>query len=263
MIVDGRAIATAVFNRLQADIANLSRNPRLTVFTCAPNKATQKYLSLKKRKANDLGIVMEVVEFPATVSTGDVIERIKSYTNDTDGIVVQLPFPSHINREELLANLPASLDIDKLNYDGSDDTILPPVVGAIAEISHTYQVEWANKNVVVIGKGLLVGKPACLWAKNQGAKVVVIEKNTEDADQLIKSADIIISGAGVAGLITPEKITEGVVIFDAGTSEDGGELKGDADPDCALKASLFTPVPGGIGPITIAMLLSNLVKSSK
>jgi len=136
---------------------------------------------------------------------------------------------------------------------------LPPVVGAIKELSKRQHVVFAGAKVVVVGEGRLVGKPAALWAKKQGAQVKVIHRNTERPEEILKTADIIISGAGDPGIIKPEMIKEGVVIFDAGTSEEGGVLKGDANPACADKATLFTPVPGGIGPITVAVLLRNLV----
>jgi len=164
--------------------------------------------------------------------------------------------------EALLSAILKELDIDNINYEGEETDILPPVVGAIAEIAQRHDVDFAGKNVVVIGRGRLVGKPATLWAKSQGAVVTVIDKDTEDADSIMREADIIISGAGVPSLITPDKIKDGVIIFDAGTSEEGGELKGDADQACASKCSLFTPVPGGVGPITIAILLRNLVTLS-
>ena len=119
------------------------------------------------------------------------------------------------------------------------------------------------EKVVVVGHGRLVGEPAALWAKGQGATVTVVTKETSNSEQIIAAADVLILGAGQPNIITPEAIKPGVVIFDAGTSEDNGELKGDAHPDCAEVASLFTPVPGGIGPITVSMLLKNVVKAAE
>ncbi len=179
-----------------------------------------------------------------------------------DGIIVQLPFPSHIDVDALFKKIPPHLDTDMINYNGSGE-VLPPVIAAVKEIAGRHNVEFAGKQVVVVGQGRLVGKPAAIWAEAQGAFVTVIDKDTENAEEILRTADIIISGAGSPGLITPDKIKEGAIIFDAGTSEEGGMLKGDADPECASKCALFTPVPGGIGPITIAALLRNLVIMSK
>jgi methylenetetrahydrofolate dehydrogenase (NADP+)/methenyltetrahydrofolate cyclohydrolase len=122
-----------------------------------------------------------------------------------------------------------------------------------------HEVFFPMQRVVIAGKGRLVGAPAEVWAKKQGAAVQVITRDTQDNERAIQDAQILILGAGSPWFVTPDMVRDDVIIFDAGTSEDSGELKGDAHPDCAKKASLFTPVPGGIGPITIAILLRNLV----
>jgi len=204
-----------------------------------------------------------VIELDTDISTEKAVEAVRSSGASADGVIVQLPFPPQVDAEVLLSAIPKELDIDNINYAGEETEVLPPVVGAVAEIAKRHNVDFAGKNVVVIGRGRLVGKPAALWAEAQGAAVTVIDKNTPNADSIIHEADIIISGAGHPGLVTHGKIKDGVIIFDAGTSEDGGELRGDADSACASKCSLFTPVPGGIGPITIAILLRNLVELAK
>ena len=178
---------------------------------------------------------------------------------------MQLALPEHIDTKAILDAVPVEKDIDVLSsksrerFEKGELDITPPVVGAIKEIVEREQVEFGGKNVVVVGKGSLVGGPAALWFKNKGANVTVVDQDTNNITEVTQNADIIVSGAGVPGLITPDMIKEGMVLLDAGTSEQGGKLKGDADPACAEKASIFTPVPGGIGPITIATLLQNLV----
>jgi len=259
MIVDGRAIAEDIYHGIKNSLTHLDFVPHLTVFTCAPNFETKKYLSLKRRKAMDIGLGINIIEFPENVTNDEIIQSVVHSQMQTDGIIIQLPFPPHIDIEAVLNCIPASLDVDAVHFDGTNEEILPPVIGAIKEISRRHDVLWAASNVVVIGEGKLVGKPAAIWASKKGAQVYVITKETENPEAYLKKAHIIISGAGVPGLITPDKICEQVIIFDAGTSEAGGVLKGDADPECAQKASLFTPVPRGIGPITIAVLLKNLV----
>jgi methylenetetrahydrofolate dehydrogenase (NADP+)/methenyltetrahydrofolate cyclohydrolase len=141
---------------------------------------------------------------------------------------------------------------------------MSPVVGAIDTICREYDLLLAAQQVVVVGDGRLVGKPAKVWAQRQGAHVASITKETssDEARAVVAHADVLILGAGQANLVQPEMIKSGVIIFDAGTSEDGGELRGDADPACAGKASLATPVPGGIGPLTVACLFRNVVELS-
>jgi len=259
MIVDGKKIAAEILADVKNKISTLPRAPRLTVFTCAPNFETQKFLALKQKRAEEVGIEVKVVELDPRILTALVIQTIHETVPVTDGIVVQLPFPPSIDIASVLASVPASHDVDALTYDGADTAVLPPVVGAIDAIATHYQVAWTGAQVVVVGQGRLVGAPAALYATSQGAQVTVLEKDTADYEQTIKEADILILGAGVPGLVTASMLKPGVVIFDAGTSEEGGLLVGDADISVANIASLTTPVPGGIGPITIAILLRNLV----
>lgn len=259
MLVDGKIIASEIYSDLKQELENKGAHPCLTVFTSAPNAETRKFLELKKKRASEIGVDVFLFELDSEVSTEEAIRAIKGCVDTADGVVVQLPFPPQVDAELLLAAVPKELDVDALHYHGEDTDILPPVIGAIAEISNRHQVEFRDKKVTVVGQGRLVGQPAVLWAQSQGAIISIVDKDTKDADSVIKEADIVISGAGVPGLIKPEVIKDGVIIFDAGTSEAGGQLRGDADPECARKASLFTPVPGGIGPITIAILLRNLV----
>jgi len=262
MIVDGRAIAKEIYREVANEITHLDVRPHLTVFTCAPNFETQKYLTLKMRKAREVGISINVIEFPEDITTADVITSIMHACMQTDGVIVQLPFPPNIAIDEVLPMIPASCDVDVVNYDGTQ-AILPPVVGAISEIAARYDVLLTAQKVAIIGQGRLVGKPAALWARRLGAQVSVVTRETGDLEEAIKSANILILGAGQAHLVTEAMVNQNVIIFDAGTSEDAGELKGDAHPDCARKASLMTPVPGGIGPITVAILLRNLVRLAR
>ncbi len=263
MIVDGKALAARMYEEVKTEVAKMSKTPHLAVLTCAPNFETQKYLELKKKKATEVGIVLNVIELLADAKTEEAVATVRRAVEDCDGIIVQLPLPSSINTDEVLAEIPKNKDTDAMHYEGEETEILPPVVGAIKVIAEEHSVNFSGKKVAVVGAGKLVGKPAALWAAGQGANVITLTKETENNDKVLQQADIIISGAGVSGLLKPENLKEGVVIFDGGTSEEGGELRGDALPECATKASLFTPVPGGIGPLTVAVLLKNVMLETK
>lgn len=262
MIIDGRKIAADIYRELHNTITHMDVAPHLTVFTCAPNFETQRYLQLKKRKASEVGIGVNIIELPETLTTEEVAQSVLHARMQTDGIIVQLPLPAHIDTDAVLAAIPPSYDVDGMHYDGTASVCMSPVVAAISEIAARRDVLLASQKVVILGHGKLVGAPAALWARSQGARVTILTKESSNVEEEIAQADILILGAGSPGFVRPEMIREGVVIFDAGTSEEGGELVGDAHPDCAQKASLFTPVPGGIGPITIAMLLRNVVNSA-
>jgi methylenetetrahydrofolate dehydrogenase (NADP+)/methenyltetrahydrofolate cyclohydrolase len=242
---------------LKGEVTRLSRPPRLAVITCAPNFETSKFLNIKMRKAREVGIGLSVIELPYDTTTEDSVATIMKAAESSDGIVVQLPFPAHVDPSALIDAIPKTHDVDAFNLE--DGEILPPVVGAMKEILSLRGVEVKGKRVTVIGRGKLVGAPAAAWFLKEGADVTVVTEANGDISQAVKEADILVLGVGKAGLITPDMVQEGVVILDAGTSESAGELKGDADPLCAEKASLFTPVPGGVGPITVAVLLRNLV----
>lgn len=263
MIVDGKKIAAEMFAALANAVTHTSHAPHLTVVTCAPGFATKKYLGIKVRKARQVGITITVIELPETVTTSEVVAVITRAAMQTDGIIVQLPLPAHIATDVVCAAIPPPLDVDGVHYAKTGNGFLPPVVGAIAEIAARYDVLLAAQRVAVLGHGRLVGKPAAVWAENQGATVTVLTKDSPNQAAVLANATILILGAGVPGLVQPEMIKDGVVIFDAATAEDHGELRGDADPACAAKTSLFTPVPGGIGPITVAVLLQNLVMAAK
>lgn len=259
MIIDGNAIARDIYAELTERIRENGYRPHLTVFTCAPNFETQKFLALKRKRAGEVGIAVNVIEFGESVTTEEVLLTFTALGAHTDGIIVQLPFPSQVRIDEILARIPGTLDVDAVNYDGSSETILPPVVGAIHEILTREQLDIEGKEVVVVGNGRLVGKPAAHYAVRRGARVTVLTKDSKNIYDAIARAEVLICGAGNPHMITPAHIQEGVLIFDAGTSESGGVLAGDVDPLCSEKAALFTPVPGGIGPITVAVLLRNLV----
>lgn len=258
MIVDGKALAAEILESVKTEVALTNQTYTMTAITCAPNFETQKYLEMKKRRAALVGISLNVVELPSDATTDQTIECIKVVADKSDGVVVQLPLPDHVDKDAVLQAIPVAKDPDGFSYGEKRDRLLPPVVGAIDEISTAYNIEWKNKKVVILGKGKLVGAPAARYARKRGARVRVYDKTNLDQSSL-KTADIIVSGIGQPAFLTADMLSPGVVVFDAGTSEDGGVLVGDAHPDVATVAALVTPVPGGIGPITIAYLLKNLV----
>lgn len=268
MIVDGKNIARELLDEVAVEIAEITRareQPKLTVFTCAPNFATKKFLGIKERTAKRVGVLLEVCELDPESTTEDIVEHIQNAAATTDGIIVQLPFPQHVDVEAVLGAIPATHDIDVIGGEAerlfaqNESPVLPPVVGAIAEIVKRHEVSLHDTHALVVGRGRLVGAPAATWLSAQGAHVDVLDKKTTNLSEHVREADVLVLGAGQSRMITKEMLKDGVMLFDAGTSEDAGELVGDADPACAEKAALFTPVPGGIGPITIAIIFKNLL----
>lgn len=254
MIVDGRKIAREILARTKARTEKLGRRPNVLAYVSPEEtSATRSYMKIKARSAEDAGC-----DFEET--------RSLTFSDRADAIIVQLPLPSDISTEDVLNSIPLRQDADVLSQaartkfeNGDTDALAPPVVGAVREIFMRGDIEVKGKYAVVIGNGWLVGNPCAVWLKQQGAEVTVITLESGNLRSALLDADIIISGAGVPGLIQPSFIKSGVVLIDAGTSESNGIIAGDADPACADKCSIFTPVPGGVGPIAVAVLFENVV----
>jgi methylenetetrahydrofolate dehydrogenase (NADP+)/methenyltetrahydrofolate cyclohydrolase len=254
MIIDGKAVAEHMYRTVAKEVALLSRVPVLAAITCAPNFETKKYLELKKRKAREVGISLRVIELPETATTDEAVACIEAVLPAVDGVVVQLPFPAHIDRETLLAVVPVDKDPDGFSYGRLPGACVPPVPLAISVIAEAYNITL---------KGRLVGKPTAQFLRELGAAVSVVTEDTVQANVLLAAAEIIVSGIGKPHFITPDMVATYAAVFDAGTSEDGGLMVGDVHPDVAGKVAYITPVPGGIGPVTVAALLQNLVTLAK
>ncbi len=219
------------------------RGKKLGIVVGVQEAATDSFVKIKTRVAERLGV--EVVR-------GELADLVQS----CDGIIVQLPHP---NADELIAAIPSEKDLDAIS---PKPLVHTPVAGAISEVLVRGNVSALGKTAVVVGKGRLVGAPAAELLKELGAHVTVITQS-EGSLSALKDADIVVLGAGEPGLVKPDMLKEGVVLIDAGTSEAAGKLAGDADPACAEVASIFTPVPGGIGPIAVAMIFKNLFQLAK
>lgn len=264
MIVDGRNIAKEILAHAKVRAGHLSHPPRVLAFVANETPATKSYLSIKAKRAADAGCMLEVQQFPESVTTKELRSAIVK--SDADAIIVQLPLPEEVETKIVCDSIPMEKDADVLSSAarekferGESGALLPPVVEAMREIFALYDVEPRGKKAAVIGKGWLVGNPAAIWLRQKGADVSVLTSKSGDLSAALRAADIVVSGAGSPHLITPDMLKEGVVFIDAGTSESGGEVVGDADPSCAAKCSLFTPVPGGVGPIAVACLFENAV----
>ncbi len=271
MRIDGKWIRDKIKAELRDEFASFTEAPHLAVISVGENPVIRGFVNIKKRFAEEVGVVFKEDIFSADVTYSQLQKRIEELNNNTrvTGIIVQLPLPAHLDTDKILNLISATKDVDVLSananslFISAESFILPPVVGAIKEICLEADVEIQGLKVLIIGHGRLVGAPAAVWFKQQGGEVIVIDGPVPNLSDFTREADIIISGAGVAGLIKLEMLKPGVVLIDAGTSEDGGVIVGDADPSCEKVASVFTPVPGGVGPVTVAMIFENLLTIHK
>lgn len=264
MIVDGRQLAREVLEHARTRAARLSHPPTVLAFVANETAATKSYLSIKKRRAAEAGCVLTVVYFPETVTTEELCAAVGAA--DADAVLVQLPLPASIDTQRVCDAIRVEKDADVLSTlsraafaEGSPEALLPPVVSAVQKILAQTSVTVRGAQVTVVGEGFLVGKPVATWFRQKGAHVQVATSKTANLEELLRSADIVVSGAGVPNLITPHLLRDGVVLIDAGTAESSGKIVGDATEDCAEKAAVFTPVPGGVGPLAVACLFENAV----
>ena len=252
MIISGRDIAERIYARL---CENSSQSLKLGILISGSDAVTDSFVRTKSKAAEKLGVEVVRSVISETSSTEEALDALATLARDCDGLIVQLPFPKSIDIEKVLAAIPPEKDVDGIS---ASPKVFPPVAEAAREILAYAQVDARGKKAVVVGSGRLVGKPSAQMLRESGAEVTVVTHG--QSLEPLKSADVIILGAGEPGLVTPEHIKEGVVLIDAGTSESSGKIMGDADPSCAEKAAFFTPVPGGVGPIAVAMIFKNLFK---
>lgn len=268
MIVDGKKLAAKIAGELRAEAAKLSHPPRLAIVLVGDDAPSKKFVERKRAFGEAIGVTVQVHEFSADVAEETLIREVQALAadKDNDGIIVQLPLPPRIDTQRILDLVPSDKDPDLLSsvsvqdFAAGKNKILPPVVGAIDAIFREYGVTPRDKRAAVVGRGRLVGEPAALWLAREGANVSVITRQTAGPKDILRSADIIVSGVGRPGMIKADMIKEGVVVIDAGTASEGGALRGDVDfGSVAPKAALITPVPGGVGPLTVACVFKNLI----
>lgn len=257
MIVDGRVLAQTILDDIRATVLRLSAEPSFLAITVAPSAATESYLKMKRRQASAVGIRMEVKACEHATSD-ELIALLRGATHDA--VIVQLPLPDTIDTPKVLNAIPLEKDADVLGaVTREKNSLVHPVAAAIKEILQKGSIDPRGKRATVVGNGWLVGAPAAAWLTSVGALVTSVTLEHGDLKEALRTAEIIVSGAGSAGLIAKEDITPGAAVIDIGTSELGGSIVGDVQSDVQEVAGLFTPVPGGVGPLTVAFLLQNVV----
>lgn len=266
MIIDGKAIAADIREKLTQRVKDFPVPPTLAIIVVGVDPVIESFVRIKKKIGESLGVSVLEYRFPASVEEGELLSAVRKLggNKSIDGIIVQLPLPPFISTDTILSAVPKEKDVDVLAtasvaaFRRGDGVILPPIAGAIQEILERSGVAVHGKEVLILGRGRLVGVPAELLFRHNGAHVTMVGRGVAQLPELIREADIVVCGTGQPGLLRPEMLKQGAVVIDAGTSEAGGKIVGDADPRCAEVASIFTPVPGGIGPIAVALIFKNL-----
>lgn len=263
MILDGRKVAGKIYESLKKEIEGLKAEgvqPFLVVILVGEDPASVLYVKKKEEKAQSLGIGFQLYHFLTIASQTNLENLIEELNQNVNihGIIVQLPLPSNFETEKVLKLINPQKDIDGLN-----GGMPPPTAAAIMEILDHYNINLEGQKVVIIGRGKLVGEPLEKILKAQNINLTVCDSKTADLKAITLSADIIISGAGVPGLLTADMVTEKTVVIDAGTAESSGKLAGDVEKSVYGKVGAYSPVPGGVGPVTVAELYKNLIDAAK
>jgi len=271
-IIDGRKLRDEILTSLKEEVVSLYFEPIFCDVLVGEDLASTQYVRMKKRTAESIGISFHDATFSSTISTNELVEEIKILNKMPNmcGIIIQLPLPESLDKKKILDAIDPSLDVDCLGeerskefYDGKIDLGLPAPL-ACMKILDSLHLDLKDKKILVLGQGQLVGKPVTFLFKLRGLNVEVATSKTENKEALIKEADVIISGMGNGKYITGDMVKSGVVIIDAGTSEENGAIVGDVDLDSVKDvASFISPVPGGVGPVAVAMLLKNVVNVAK
>ena len=277
-ILDGKYTSSVILQDLKTEIQRYlqegKRTPRIDILLVGDDYASQMYVNMKEKKALDLGILVNIHTFDKEISQAQLIKLIKELNNENevDGIMVQLPMPEHINESEVLESILPSKDVDGLTSTNlgklfkNDSSAIPPATAkGVIKLLDNYDVQIEGKRAVVIGRGDISGLPIAAMLQNRNATVTICHSHTQELKDICKDADILVSSIGRAEYINSEYVKNGSVVIDVGTNRNSeGKLVGDVDFNSVKDiAGYITPVPGGVGPMTIACLFDNLIEMYK
>lgn len=275
--IDGKAFSQVILEKIREEHNQLKekygKQAGLAVVIVGNNPASQVYVRNKMKACENVGFYSENIELDENISEKELLQEIdKLNKNDRiNGILVQLPLPSHINELKIIDSISPEKDVDGFHVANIGKMVIGDETGFISctpygimQLLEEYKIEIAGKDAVIIGRSNIVGKPMALMLIQKGATVQVCNSRTKDLRKKLNDADIIIVAAGVPKLLKKEDVKEGAVVIDVGINRVDGKICGDVDyEEVAERASYITPVPGGVGPMTIASLIKNTFKSYK
>ena len=268
-ILDGKKLSEKILKNLEKEIKIKRLKLKLAVVLVGNDLGSQVYVRKKQEACEDIGIDFELFKYSSKISKSKLKEEIKKITENSanSGVIIQLPLPKGFDSQEFLNLISSKKDVDVLSeisigkfYVGTLP-ISSPTTKGIRYLLKEYKISVRRKNIVLVGAGRLVGRPLTLWLLKEKATISIVDEYTKNISYFTKKADIIISGVGKPHLITANMVKSGVAIIDVGTFRRKGKLVGDVEFEgVSKKASYITPVIGGVGPMTVACLLENLVK---
>ena len=272
MIIDGKQVAAEVRERVAAEVAGLGFKPGLATVLVGDDPASQVYVRNKRRQTEEAGMESFHHDLPADVTQDEVADLLRSLNDDpaVNGILLQLPVPPQIDQDEMLALIDPLKDVDGLTAVNAGllmqgrEGLVPCTPAGVMELLRVAGVELRGAEAVVVGRSILVGKPLAQLLLAEDATVTHCHSRTRDLAEVCRRADVLIAAVGVPQLVNGEMVKEGAVVIDVGINRTEDGLVGDVDFESVEhKAAAITPVPGGVGPMTIAMLLANTLKAAR
>ncbi len=275
-LIDGKAISAATRLDIKAQVDALKAKgvtPGLAVIIVGDDPASRVYVNNKKKACAELGIMSEEYALPAETTEAELIELIETLNarGDIDGILCQLPLPKHLDEKTVINTISPDKDVDAFHPVNvgkimiGDYSFLPCTPAGVMELLKRSDIDVCGKNCVVIGRSNIVGKPQAMLLLHANATVTICHSRTENLAEICRQADVIVAAVGKAYFVTADMVKEGAVVIDVGMNRNSdGKLCGDVDFDAvSKKASAITPVPGGVGPMTITMLMKNTLTAAK
>ena len=268
-IIDGRKIASEIIANLKSEVDALPFQPVFCDILVGEDAVSAQYVNLKAKKAREAGMDFLNANFKAEISTEELMGEIKKLNSipKMSGLIVQLPLPAALDRRKILDSIDSVIDVDCMGSQRSEEfyagnlEIVPPTAAAVMAMLDSLSLNLGNLRIVIIGKGELVGKPVRFLLEQKGLKVSVVDRGTQNPQEVMRAADVIISATGRPKLVKGGMVKRGCIIIDAGTAEDKGQIVGDVDLESVQSVEGFvSPVPGGVGPVTVACLLRNVLK---
>lgn len=274
--IDGKAVSAKVRSEVAAETAQLKEKgivPGLAVIIVGDDPASRVYVNNKKKACAEVGFYSEELALPADTTQEQLLAHIAelSARDDIDGILCQLPLPKGLDEHAVIAAIPPEKDVDAFHVENTghimvgDFSFLPCTPAGVIELLDSYDVSIEGKECVVIGRSNIVGKPMAMLLLHRGGTVTICHSRTRDLAEVTRRADILVSAVGRAGFVTEDMVKEGAVVIDVGINRNAdGKLCGDVDFDAVEpKCEAITPVPGGVGPMTIAILMKNTLTAAK
>lgn len=271
IFLDGKSLSAKIKDELKGNINSYVQTPILAVITIGDDAASEVYVKNKRKACEYVGMSFLHLDYASCVKEEVVIKKIKQLNKDKsiNGIILQLPIPDNFNVSKIINTIDPSKDVDGLTNTQAgkliqnEKCLMPCTPKGIMEILKEYKIELEGKHVVIVGRSILVGKPLMLECINKNATVTLCHSKTRDLKSYTKDADILIVAAGKKHLINKTMIKKGSVIIDVGINREDGKLFGDVNPNVEEVCGYLTPVPGGVGPMTVAMLLKNTFEAYK